>query len=173
MLTTSKSLPSASELPIIVPMKMWIGIGAEQDGEQSPQQHCSVNPPLSWSPRGPVSGYMPPTQNPTGQPPRRGTACCARCSAADQRHSLTASRTVPSVASWLRLQPQPTSSRTLPAREKRIETAQCSAISNRFWPKNRSYRKQTIKPRLTGSRIAQCAASELPSSIGQPLRRNR
>jgi hypothetical protein len=88
MLTTFKSLPSASELPIIVAMKMWIGIGAQQDGEQSPQQHCSVNPPLSWSPRGPVSGYMPPTQNPTGQPPRRGTACCARCCVADQRRSL-------------------------------------------------------------------------------------
>ena len=26
-------------------------------------------------------------------------------------------------------------------------------ISNRFWSKNRSYRKQSIKPRLTGSRI--------------------
>ena len=29
-----------------------------------------------------------------------------------------------------------------------------SGISNRFWPKNRSYRKQTIKPLLTGSRFA-------------------
>ena len=29
-----------------------------------------------------------------------------------------------------------------------------SATSNRFWPKNRSNRKQTIKPCLTGSRIA-------------------
>jgi hypothetical protein len=27
-------------------------------------------------------------------------------------------------------------------------------ISNRFWPKNRSYRKQMIKPLLTGSRFA-------------------
>jgi|ERR1700722_8062831 len=29
-----------------------------------------------------------------------------------------------------------------------------STVSNRFWVKNRSYRKQTIKPLLTGSRIA-------------------
>jgi hypothetical protein len=29
-----------------------------------------------------------------------------------------------------------------------------SGISNRFWAKNRTYRKQTIKPLLTGSRFA-------------------
>src|SRR5580704_17613245 len=34
---------------------------------------------------------------------------------------------------------------------EKFSTQDC--ISNRFWSKNRSYRKQTIKPRLTGSRI--------------------
>ena len=37
-------------------------------------------------------------------------------------------------------------------------------ISNRFWSKNRSHRKQTIKPSLTGSRFA-CLA-QLPSRCG-------
>jgi hypothetical protein len=173
MLTTSKSLPSASELPIIVPMKMWIGIGAEQDGEQSPRQHCSVNRPLSWSSRGPITSGAPPTKNPPDKSLRRGTACCARCSPADRRQPLAITRSIPAVASWLRFQPQLASPRTSPEPEKRVETERSSDISNRFWPKNRSYRKQTTKPRLTGSRIARCAASELPSSIGQPLRRNR
>jgi hypothetical protein len=190
MLTTSKSLPSASELPIIVAMKMWIGIGTEQDGEQSPRQHCSVNPPLPWSPRGPVTSGTPPTNPPAeyflgrgaaccarfgaaDQSLRRGTACCARCSADDRHHSSAITRSIPAVASWHRFQPQPTSPRTPPAPEKRVETARHSDISTRFWPKSRSHRKQTIKPCLPGSRIAQCDATELPSSIGQPVRRNR
>jgi hypothetical protein len=33
-------------------------------------------------------------------------------------------------------------------------TASSDTISNRFWSKSRSYRKQTIKPCLPGSRIA-------------------
>src|SRR5580704_13206343 len=40
-------------------------------------------------------------------------------------------------------------------------------ISNRFWPKNRSHRKQTIKPRLTGSR-SDIRHFEIPShSVAQ------
>jgi hypothetical protein len=202
MLTTFKSLPSACELPIIVAMKFRFRIGAGQGGEQSPQQHRSVNPPLAWPPRGPVASATPPTQNPAydflrrgagacphfgsraqsrgcarfssaDQPLRRGTACCARCSPADQRHFLATTRSIPAVASWLRFQPQPTSPGMSPATEKMPETGQHARISTRFWPKSRTYRKQNIKPCLPGSRIAQYAASELPSSIGQPLRRNR
>ena len=40
------------------------------------------------------------------------------------------------------------------------------AVSNRFWSKNRSYRKQTTKPCLTGTRIAQME-SQL-SWLGKP-----
>jgi hypothetical protein len=173
MLTTSKSLPSASELPIIVAMKIRFRIGAEQDGKHSPRQHCSANPPLSWSPRGPVTSGTPPTKTPAGQSLRRGTACCARCCVDDRRRSLATTRSIPAVESWLRFQSQPAAPRTSPAAEKTPETARHSDISTRFWPKSRSYRKQTIKPRLPGSRIAQCDATELPSFIGQPLRRNR
>jgi hypothetical protein len=43
----------------------------------------------------------------------------------------------------------PKSSSILPALSQRALT-----ISNRFWPKNRSYRKQMVKPLLTGSRFA-------------------
>jgi hypothetical protein len=185
MLTTFKSLPSASELPIIVAMKIGFGIGAEQDGEQSPRQHCSVNPMLSWTPRGPVSSYASPTKNPADKSLCRGAgACphfgsraqsrgCARFSAADRRHPSAITHSMPAVASSLRPELQPTSPLTSPAPEKRVETAQCFGISNRFWPQNRSYRKQAIKPCLTGARTAQCNSSELPSFIGQPLRRNR
>jgi len=37
---------------------------------------------------------------------------------------------------------------------KRSKNCTSSRISNRFWSKNRSHRKQTIKPSLTGSRFA-------------------
>jgi hypothetical protein len=173
MLTTFKSLPSAPELPIIVAMKIGFRIGDEQHGGQSPQHHCSANPPLAWSPRGPVSDYPPPTQKPTDDFLRRGTACSARCSATDRRQSLATTRSIPAVASWLPFKPQPASPWSSPAPEKPVKTAQHSDISTRFWPKSRSCRKQTIKPCLPGSRIAQCASTELPSSIGQPPRRNR
>lgn len=36
----------------------------------------------------------------------------------------------------------------------REQTTETCSNPNRFWPKNRSNRKQTIKPCLTGSRIA-------------------
>jgi hypothetical protein len=154
-------------------MKTRFRIDAEQAGEQSPRQHCSVNPSLSCSPGSLVTSGTPPTQNPTGQPLRSGTACCARCCVAEQRRSLATTRSILAVTSWLQFQPQPTGPRTSPAPEKMRESSRYSDISNRFWPKNRSYRKQTIKPSLPGSRIAQCDSRELPSSIGQPLRRNR
>jgi len=45
--------------------------------------------------------------------------------------------------------------------------AQVSRISNRNWPKYRSDRKQTIKPCLTGARIAYCGARR--SSVAKEL----
>ncbi len=42
----------------------------------------------------------------------------------------------------------------LPQRDFGERSGSQNRISNRFWLKNRSCRKQTIKPRLTGSRIA-------------------
>src|SRR5579862_5760509 len=46
------------------------------------------------------------------------------------------------------------------------KTSVNSRISNRFWSKNRSYRKQMTKPCLTGTRIAR---RELQlSSLGEP-----
>jgi hypothetical protein len=109
---------------------------------------------------------------------------CARRGASDRCHPLANSRSIPVVASWLRFQPQPASPRTSPATEKPRETARYSGISNRNWPTNRSYRKQTIKPCLIGTRIAhfasrmvqrdaRCDSSELSIPVGLPLRRNR
>ena len=44
------------------------------------------------------------------------------------------------------------------------EIRQFSDISTRFWAKSRSYRKQTIKPLLPGSRIARCVTGPLHDS---------
>ena len=41
---------------------------------------------------------------------------------------------------------------------------QLSSSSTRFWSKSRSYRKQTIKPLLPGSRIARCVTGSLHDS---------
>ena len=53
------------------------------------------------------------------------------------------------------------------------ESEQLSDKSNRNWPKYRSYRKQTIKPCLTGARTAQCRArfstAKLQSRDRHPL----
>jgi hypothetical protein len=43
--------------------------------------------------------------------------------------------------------------------------------SNRFWPENRSYRKQTTRPRLTGSRIHIRIFRFWPSTTQNPARR--
>jgi uncharacterized protein YqeY len=44
------------------------------------------------------------------------------------------------------------------------QDVQFSSISTRFWPKSRSRRKQTIKPLLPGSRIAQSVTGSLQDS---------
>jgi hypothetical protein len=65
--TARHSLPSASQLPIIVPMKIWFRTRDEQGGEQSVRQHSSANPtsPKSpWSPQRPVSSDTWPAKNP-------------------------------------------------------------------------------------------------------------
>ncbi len=149
-------------------MKISFRIGPEQQGgEQSPRQaDRPVTPPSPWSPRCPASSVIPRTESPADHSLRRGTACCARCSVSHQRHSLAISRSMPAFASCLRFQVPPAGSATacepsytpqsLPTTKNSHENMQVSAISNRFWPKNRSYRKQKTKPCLTGSRIARC-----------------
>ena len=46
-----------------------------------------------------------------------------------------------------------------------------NCISNRFWPKNRSYSKQRIKPRLTGSRFARWDFRHLTCFAAQTSRK--
>jgi hypothetical protein len=93
-------------------MKTRFRIDAEQAGQQSPPHHRSVNTPLPWSPRSLVTSGTPPTKTPAeyflrrgaaccarfsaaDQSLRRGTACCARCCAADQCRSLATTRSIP------------------------------------------------------------------------------
>lgn len=143
--TARKSLPSASQLPIIVPMKIWFRTEAERGGEQSARQHSSANPtsPKSpWSLQRPVSSDTSPAKNPADHRPTIYQA--------GSSHSPLATR-------------------------------HCSHISNRFWPANRSCRKQTIKPCLTGARTAVNVLRELsfpppsraPSLGNQPAPKRR
>ncbi len=193
--TARESLPSASQLPIIVPMKIWFRTEDEQGGEQSPRQHRSVNPTSPKSPRSPqcpVSSDTSPTKDPAKDFPRRGAARCARFSAADQHHPLAPARPLPALAPPAPSRPQPTASHLLTglrqgtalavpnsaqtsgvstpearglnsptiyqtgSSHSPLDICHCSNISNRFWPANRSCRKQTNKPCLTGARTAQC-----------------
>jgi hypothetical protein len=114
--------------------------GDGHGGEQSRRQDYSVNPMPLWSPRWHVSAGAPPTKNPADHSPRKGTACCARCSIADQRRTSAINPWIPTVVS--------------PTTKNLCEFTQFPVISNRFWLKNRSYRKQKTKPCLTGARTA-------------------
>jgi hypothetical protein len=132
----------------------WALQGSEQGGEQSRRQHRSVNPTPPQSPRWPVSSGTPPAEIRAENSLRRGTACCARCSVADERYALANSRSISAVAPMRQFQLQPLPYiPPLPPQFGR-ETGQLSGISNRNWPTNRSYTKHTTKPRLTGTRIA-------------------
>ena len=167
MSTASKSLPSAYQLPIIVVMKIRFRIGAEQSngqgsqerGKQSPrQQNWPVTPPSPWSLGSPVSSWTPPTENPADHSLRRGTARCARCNTADQGHPLASSRSIPGIAPCPDFNHSELANGPLLRQRKRSKTVQFHGISNRNWPTNRSYRKQMIKPCLTGTRIAHLEA---------------
>jgi hypothetical protein len=179
------------------------------------------SPSLRW-PRSLVPSRTPQTENPADLSLCRGAgACalfasrmssrgCARCSIADQCHSLAHTRSIRAIASWPRFQVPPVRSdlmaglrqgtvfypelrraavpnssqdsgvhtlvaeatpevreislstayepssipQTLRTTKNPREITQLSRISNRFWPKNRSYSKQTTKPCLTGARTA-------------------
>jgi len=135
---------------MIVEMKFRFRIGAKQDGEQSRGQDCPVNPSPLWSLRWFGTTGIPPAKNHAEVFLRRGAACCARLSGADQRHSLANCRSIP-------VEPNSIPQAFRKTKNSR-EITHFSGISNRFWLKNRSCRKQKTKPCLTGSRIAQCSA---------------
>jgi hypothetical protein len=133
-------------------MKIWFRIGAEQGGEQSRRQNCSVN----LAPRPPLSSRTLQAGKRTSRPLRRGAARCARFSAADQRYPLADTRSIPAVGPRRSFRVQPTGPETAPAAKKLLKTERFfrsgHTTSNRCWCENRSYRKQTSKPHLTGAR---------------------
>jgi hypothetical protein len=179
MYTGFESLPSGCELPIIVVMKIKFRIGpiggtitatSRPVNNRGRGQDCPDDPTSIWSQRWFGATGLPRTENPVDHSLRRGTACCARCNAADQRPSLAATRSTPAVLPWLRFLPQPAGQQTAPATKQPSKTVQFPRISTRFWSKSRSYRKQTTKPCLPGSRIAQCDPLFLPAfCVCQPL----
>jgi tetratricopeptide (TPR) repeat protein len=105
-------------------MKIWSKIGAEQDGAS-------------------------PIENRAGKFLGRGAACCARCSIATKSHRFANSLPL----KWFSRAGLTTPNRLAQSAFDE-ECRRLSRISNRNWSKNRSYTKQTTKPRLTGTRIA-------------------
>jgi hypothetical protein len=124
-------------------MKIWSRIGPDQGNEQAgplpPERYRSANPnvrflrpfTVSIRERGQFNGARPLQ----AQPPSRQTVPTAKKFREIQLSGFV------TVQRDVRL-----ASRTL------SRDVHFSGISNRFWPKNRSYRKQTIKPCLTGAR---------------------
>ena len=121
-------------------MKICLRTNAERGGEQSPRQDCSVNPASSDSPRSPLWRVSSGTPT-TKNPADHPLRRGAACCA-----RLSAGDQCHSL------------------------DVHFSNGSNRFWPANRSSRKQTIKPGLTGARTAQCRA-QFP--IAKPRHHNR
>jgi hypothetical protein len=90
---------------------------------------------------------------------RRGTACCARCNAADRRYPLADTRSIPASAAPLPLIARSTQ-QFVPKK------GHFSVTPTRFCPKSRSHTKHTTKPPLPGSRFAHRNA---PTSLAKPL----
>ena len=145
-------------------MKIWIriglGKGSGQDGLQPPEGYCSAHAMSAWSPRSTLFSVSRPTKTSAiyflrRRASRRRSAAmvCARFRVAGVRYTLTDTRSTGAAACSCKFQVRFTSPKTSSTTEKRRKIAHFSDISNRFWPKNRSYRKQTIKPRLTGARM--------------------
>jgi hypothetical protein len=90
---------------------------------------------------------------------RRGTACCARCNAADRRYPLADTRSIPASAA-----PLPFIARS--TQQFVPKKGHFSVTPTRFCPKSRSHTKHTTKPPLPGSRFAHRNA---PTSLAKPL----
>ena len=90
---------------------------------------------------------------------RRGTACCARCNAADRRYPLADTRSIPASAAPLPLIARLTQ-QFVPKK------GHFSVTPTRFCAKSRSHTKHTTKPCLPGSRFARCHA---PTSMANAL----
>ena len=133
--------------------------GKEQRGEQGPRLSVVTTAPGSpWWSRSVASSRTPPTENRADHSLRRGAARCARFRGADQRCLLAVTRSARAVAYWLRFLPLPAGQQNAPETKQPSKTVQFPDISNRHRLKNRSCRKQTTKPCLTGARTAQCGA---------------
>jgi hypothetical protein len=136
-----------SRLPIIVAMKSWFRIGPdrgnEQDGPQPPERYSSAHSTVRLLDPFTVLAL-------TGE----GSTCeGSRSSGAPRLRALP-------------LAPKPLLPRRpgLKFATNLSEIREFSDISTRFWSKSRSYRKQTIKPLLPGSRIARCVTGSLHDS---------
>jgi hypothetical protein len=127
------------QLPIIVMMKIWFRIGVEESGLQSPAKHSPSKTRL----------FRPFTLLALTR--KRSICEGGRINGMRSLQPGGCSGMRPSLA-------PPATFPTAPPTRKLLKIeglfAKWSPTSNRFWPKNRSYSKQRIKPSLTGTRTA-------------------
>ena len=125
------------QLPMIVVMKTWFRIDAEESGPQSPQQASPADTKVRFLHPGRVSAVR------FSRPKR-----ISREPFLQTRWASGTSLSFAPSASLL--------TTFLTRKLLKIERffAKWAPTSNRFWSKNRSYSKQRIKPSLTGTRTA-------------------
>jgi hypothetical protein len=132
-------LYSSFQLPIIIVMKIWFRIGAERGGPQSPARHSPAATKARLSSLFTLLALT-----------REGSICeGARISGVRSLPSGRFSGSEPSLAP-----PTGFSTAAMIKKSPKIERffAKWAPTSNRQWPTNRCYRKQSIKPCLTGTR---------------------
>jgi hypothetical protein len=159
-------------------MNIWfrtdVDQGSGQAVERSRQRYRSVDPASYWSFQWPVSSGTSPIKSRADHSLRRGAACCARDSTADVHHPLADACLTPAANVPRNFTRSAAVRRRLDQPKKRMETRQLSGISTRHRLKSRSYRKQTIKPGLPGTRIAHHGPQFMTPSFhfrkGQKLR---
>ena len=148
MLTACASLHSSCRLPIIIAMKIRFRIGAEQGNEQegprSPGRYCSANSTVRSLDPTRLSGARFLRPFTLLALTKEGSIC-----EGGRFSGVRRLRALPLVPIPL-LPRQP----GLKPGTKLGESEQRSDISIRHSPKYRSHRKQTIKPCLSGARIA-------------------
>jgi hypothetical protein len=145
-------IPTPNFLSLVV-MKIWIRIGAEREGPRPPKQRIA---PASTKVRflRPFTLLALAREGSSCEGERPSRARLSRPRRISRERFLQAGR-----AGRKRLfAALPDTQKAAPATRKSLTNerffAKWAPTSNRFWVKNRSYRKQKIKPRLTGTRTA-------------------
>jgi len=164
-------------------MEIWIRIGAEQDGPRPLQRRASASAkvrclhperPIGARFLRPITPFALTREGSSCEGERFSEAQLSRPRRISRGRLLQVGR-----ASGTRLSAALSNAqKSAPTTRKLLKIerffAKWAPTSNRFWPKNRCYRKQRTKPRLTGTRTAisdfgflALSASSAASNFGQ------